>query len=408
MPDLSAANSRTTAREAAAPRPRVLFVNHAASIGGGELSLLDIAADWADSGEMVLLEDGPYADRLRQRGVPVHVASSGGRAMKVTRGAGVLSAVTAIPGVLRVVRSMYHRARHADVIYAGSQKAMVVAALTGWFTGTPVIWHLRDILTASHFSRLNRTLAVLFSHLFLSRVICNSRATRRAFVDAGGPETKAVVIHNGIDPAPFQSRRGEERSALRERLGLPVKPRLVGVFSRLSAWKGQDVLVEALGHLPGVHALIVGDAIFAPDEPYKKKLLAQVRHADLEDRVHFLGFRDDIPQLMHAVDVVAHTSSQPEPFGRVIVEGMLAGRPVVATRAGGAIELIEDGHTGILVQPGSADDLARGIQEALRHKAVLSEAGRQHALATFTVDHVLARVRHEIQAQHRPGKEAYT
>lgn len=377
------------------PQPHVLFVNHAASIGGGELSLLDIAADWAASSEMVLLEDGPYVDRLRDRGVSVHVADTGGRAMSVTREAGPLSAVLALPGVVRLVGSLYERACQADVVYAGSQKAMIVAALAGWLAGTPVIWHLRDILTAEHFSGLNRRLVTLWSRLFLSRVICNSRATKDAFVAAGGPEDKAVVIHNGIDPSPFEA-PAQDPSTVRAQLGLPLDAPLVGVFSRLAAWKGQDVLIDALGELPGVHAVIVGDAMFAPDHAYKSNLIAQVRNAGMSDRVHFLGFRDDVPTLMQCVDVVAHTSSQPEPFGRVIVEGMLARRPVVATRAGGAIELIDDGVNGVLVRPGDASDLARGIRHALDRAEALSAEGRQHARQHFTVDHVLQRVREEV------------
>ena len=108
----------------------------------------------------------------------------------------------------------------------------------------------------------------------------------------------------------------------------------------------------------------------------------------MKERVRFLGFREDIPALLHAVDFVAHTSVAPEPFGRVIVEGMLAGKPVVATRAGGACEIIEDGATGCLVAPGDGAALAavlRMLMEQPGEASRLAKAGRIFAMQKFPV-----------------------
>jgi glycosyltransferase involved in cell wall biosynthesis len=97
-----------------------------------------------------------------------------------------------------------------------------------------------------------------------------------------------------------------------------------------------------------------------------------VKEHALADRVHFLGFQDDIAACMKAVDVVTHTSIMPEPFGRVIIEGMLSKRPVVATRAGGVMDIVEDGENGILCSPGDAAELAR-VLERLKSNAPLRE-----------------------------------
>ena len=98
---------------------------------------------------------------------------------------------------------------------------------------------------------------------------------------------------------------------------------VIGHFSRLSPWKGQHILLEALVHCPAdVVAILVGDALFG-EQDYVQTLKAQVESLGLQNRVHFLGFRSDIVPLMHACDVVAHTSTAPEPFGRVIAEAML-------------------------------------------------------------------------------------
>ncbi len=120
-------------------------------------------------------------------------------------------------------------------------------------------------------------------------------------------------------------------------------------------------MIEALTHCPeDVVALLIGDALFG-EQDYVQQLQAQVADLNLKHRVKFLGFRDDVQSLMTVCDLVTHTSTVAEPFGRVIVEAMLCGTPVVATQAGGAKELVEPGKTGWLVAPGDAMELASVI-----------------------------------------------
>ena len=131
----------------------------------------------------------------------------------------------------------------------------------------------------------------------------------------------------------------------------------------------------------------VGAPLFGDEVSYQEELEKKTAALGLSDRVRFLGFREDIPSLLAAVDFVAHTSVAPEPFGRVIVEGMLAGKPVVATRAGGACEIIEDGITGRLVTPGDADELAkvlRALVEQPAEAARLALAGQAAARERFS------------------------
>jgi glycosyltransferase involved in cell wall biosynthesis len=117
------------------------------------------------------------------------------------------------------------------------------------------------------------------------------------------------------------------------------------------------------------------------------------------DRVHWLGFRDDVPTLMRMVDLVLHTSVSPEPFGRVIVEAMLARRPVLATDHGGAVELLGAGHPH-LVKPADAKALAVAMDEALRRGSIgladIIEANHARAVALFSVDRMLSDIDHEI------------
>ena len=353
-------------------------------LGGAELYLLDLAKRFTSS-KVLLFSDGPFRGRLDEARVDVEVIQAGQRVTGVARedrGGGGLRALPALAGL---VRRVARAARNYDLVFANSQKAFVVGALAGKLARRPVVWCLHDILTADHFSRTNRLLVVTLANHLTAQVIANSQATADAFRSAGG-RTPVQVVYNGIDPTPFEAVKPAEVTALREALGLGDVP-VVSVFSRLSPWKGQHVLVEALPQLPDVHALLVGEALFG-ETAYAEALKARVKALGLSNRVHFLGFRRDIPALMKLSDVVLHTSTAPEPFGRVIVEGMLAGRPVVAAKAGGAVEIIGNDEGGLLVTPGDARALTGALSQLLsqpKEAERLAERGRERALAHFSL-----------------------
>lgn len=379
--------------------PRILFVDHVGVLGGAELSLLDIARYFRKTSEVVLFEDGPFRERLEEAGVTVRVMTAPATVTSVERGGGLIHDLRAVPGVLRLAWRLARRARSYDVLYANSQKSMIVAAVAGLLSQTPVIWHLRDLMTADHFSAGHRRVTTLLANRLLARIIANSHATRRAFLANGGRAERICTVHNGIDGTPFAEAGMEARDRLRAELGLDGAP-VVGVFSRLAHWKGQHVLIEALKDVPKAHALLVGDALFGSEDDYAEALHRQAQRFDMVDRVHFLGFREDVPQLMQAVDAVAHTSTAPEPFGRVIVEGMMAGKPVVATRAGGALELVEDEMTGLLVTPRDSHSLAGALQRLFARPtfaAGLARAGRGAARERFSREKMLEEIERHVR-----------
>ncbi len=367
--------------------PRILFLDHTATLGGGELYLLDVAKAYADSSRVVLFTEGPFADRLRAEDISTSVVPAPERVLDVPRKANVWDVLQAIPGGFRFVFHIARLARDYDLVFANSQKSMLIGALASTLARRPFVWNLHDLLTADHFTALNRRLAVTVANWTTTRIIVNSEATRSALADAGGRVDHAHVVYNGLGADSFDAISEEAGTSLRSTLGLDGTP-LLGVFSRLAPWKGQHVLIDALAQLPGVHALLVGDALFEGDVPYVDELKSLAHRRDVTDRVHFLGFREDVPTLMKACDAIVHTSVAPEPFGRVIVEGMLARRPVVATRAGGPLEIVEDGQTGRLVPPNDPEALATTLQSLLDdpdRANALAEAGRKRAEERFSV-----------------------
>ncbi len=370
--------------------PRVLFVDHAGVLGGAELSLLDVAGSLGARARVVLLADGPFRALLERSGVDVSVEPMRGLAAvkKATR----LPSPAALFDAWRVAGRLAARAADVDVLCANSQKAFVVAAIAGWRARRPVAWMLRDILAAPHFSGANVRAVITLANLRAWRVIANSRATAEAFVAAGGRADLVRVVHNGIDAAPFDALGDDAAAAVRTSLGIPGGAFTVAMLGRFHPWKGQQVLLDALATLPGVHAIIAGAPLFGEDA-FAASLEDQAVRLGVRDRVHFTGFRADTPALLRAADAVVHASVFPEPFGRVLVEGMLAGRPVIATRAGGVPEIITDGENGLLVTPGDAAALAGAIarlQADPALAAVLAARGGAVARERFTVGAMVA------------------
>ncbi len=379
--------------------PRILFVDQSKVLGGAELSLIDIARGFPDSA-VAVFEGGEFSDRLRDLGIPVFVLSGSDELQKVTRGGGILSSVMALPALFVTARKIAAHARDFDIIYANTQKAMLTAAVAGKLAGKPVVWHLRDLMTTDHFSTSHINASVKTANLLVARIIANSHATHHAFITSGGAESKTVTIHNGIDAEPFVAIDSELVEQTRNELGLDGKV-VAGFFSRLSDWKGQHILLEAIREKPEWNALIVGGALFQEDHLYEDRLRKMVDEFGLHDRVQFLGFRDDIPVLMSLVDVVVHASTSAEPFGRVIVEGMLARTPVVASNGGGAAEIINHGKTGFLFEPGDVAGLSKVLGQITRDKEGvqrMSEAALEEALDYYSVERLLKDVSHELNS----------
>lgn len=346
--------------------PRILFVCHTGSISGAELVLLDLVRPW--TGQSVLLfEDGPLHQALAGCGLDVTVSSYGHGLNDVRRDSSFANVLPVIGAMVGITAELVRFARKHDVVYANSQKAFVLAAVAAKFSRRPLIWHLHDIISPDHFGKMQRRVQVLLANHCTSKVVVPSKAAADAFIAEGGREELVAIVPNGLDILPETQSPAE----LRHELNLPRGP-LVGVFSRLAEWKGQHIVLQALAKTPGISCIIAGSALFG-EEAYEQRLRQMVRDLGIEDRVDFLGQRSDVPRLMRAVDAVIHPSIDPEPFGRTLVEAMLADVPVIATDAGAASDILEGGKAGTLVPPGDADALARAIGRGTSPSSELQE-----------------------------------
>jgi glycosyltransferase involved in cell wall biosynthesis len=375
---------------------KVLFVDQSGKLGGAELSLLDVAGAFGTDSSVLLFQDGPFQTRLEDAGIDVRVLES--RSIESRKEGGLLQGLKAIIQAFPLIQEIATQAKSYDLIYANTQKAFVFGTLAGIRSKRPVVYHLRDILSTDHFSQVNIKVAVFMANHLSRLVIANSQATAQSFIESGGKADLVKVIYNGFNPEVYQT-NPIDRTKLRHELNLEGKF-VIGQFSRLSPWKGQHVLIEALAQCPeSVVGLFVGDALFGEDE-YVQQIKQQVKDLGLTDRVHFLGFRSDVANLMGACDVVAHTSTAPEPFGRVIVEAMLCEKTVIAAAAGGAAELVTHGKTGWSITPGDATELAKTIRycfENPTHCQDIAIQARKDSYERFHVDRMTQEVMNELK-----------
>ena len=278
-------------------------------------------------------------------------------------------AVEEVPAALRLARVMRNAA--ADVVHLGNGvRANFDGLLACRLTRTPVLCHVKGF---EKYSGRERRAARRIDAL-----VSMTKAVEAHCLRNGVRARTMRVVYDGLDEAGFVAQH--ERQAVRAQLGIRNGVPCVGVVGNIQEWKGQAILVEAMARVmravPQARALIIG-GVHRAGAAYSEQLCARIRELGLDHAVAITGFRSDIADVMNALDVVVHTSVRPEPFGRVILEGMLLGKPVVASAAGGVPELIEDGDTGFLTTPGNPDALAERLIPLLQDADLRQQVGRR-------------------------------
>jgi glycosyltransferase involved in cell wall biosynthesis len=231
--------------------------------------------------------------------------------------------------------------------------------------------------------------------------VAMSRLIHDEIVAAGVAPEKVRHIPHGVDMERFRPATPEERVALRRRLGLPADGRIVTFTGRLLRGKGLETLVEA-SQEARAHLLIVGSGngqALSVEEAIRER----VARADLAGRVTMAGRVDNVEDYLRASDVFAFPSVF-EGLGLSLIEAQACGLACVASRTGGIVDVVEDGRTGLLVNPGQATELAAALRTLLSdegRRSALGAAARENAVREFDIRDSLDRYRalfHEISS----------
>ncbi len=308
-----------------------------------------------------------YSDRLyrwgqRIRGTGSRQSGSRGRAASVASFLGA-AAIGDLPAAARLAG--YARRNQVDLIHANNELlANRVGILAGRLARLPVVSHQRGWPCRS------RATGMLAGAV--DRIVAVSDAVTAALIDVGISPDKIRRIYDGVDVGRFAGATGC-REAARRALGFAPDDEVVGLPAALLPWKGHGMFLKAFaglaGRRPRAKALLVG-AGPANAGDLRPALNQQITELGLGDRVLMVGHVHDMGEVYAAMDLVAHTSIEPEPFGLVVVEAMAAGKAVVAADAGGPAEIIESGTNGCLYPIGDADALAQAMTGLLEGQAL--------------------------------------
>jgi glycosyltransferase involved in cell wall biosynthesis len=339
-----------------APKPsaRLLFVAHTARLGGPTFSLLLLLRYLRQGYEVAVLlpEDGALCQLLAEEDIPYFI----------------------IPGLGR--RTIYNIFQLVcrqgfDLVYGNnpsscSRNALFAAKLAR----KPFIWHFRGIKW--HWDRRKGRFIN-----WADAVVAASRSCAES-IERFRPLKDIEVIYNGVELSTFPGSGTRTRSDLAGHLGLTEPAHYLISVSHVTPLKGHEkaleVMARVVAHRPDAHLLIAGS--LERDPSYYDKIRRLLRHLGLEQHVHLLGFRPDVPRLLAGAELFLHTAGR-DAHPRAVIEAMAAGLPVVAYAVDGVAETVVEGATGRLLPWGAVEKMAQVIVSLLNSPAQRAEMGRQ-------------------------------
>ena len=356
---------------------KVCFISHTAGRGGAELSLLELIDELSQRGvecTCVLPAHGPLEDLLADRGVETTVVRYKRwlhpRKPFFKRVRRILFGY--LPDSFHLAAAI--RRSGCDVVYTNTV-AVCVGAFAAKLAGKPHVWHIREFGYADHglsFDLGERASRKLIGWLS-SVCIANSRAVADDYRPHLG-DTEVKVIYNAVE-VPIPQTEPPTNTVWRHEGAFRCA--IVGI---LASGKGQEDAIRAMVHLSKMKVpaelLLVGDGV---ESEYGKALRGLVEQHDLGDRVHLIGYSNDPLSLMQSADVVLVCARQ-EAFGRTTVEAMKLGKPVIGTRSGGTLELVQNGKTGFLYEPRDAKELASKIGQLHANPSLCESMGANASL----------------------------
>ncbi|HMH43101.1 MAG TPA: glycosyltransferase family 4 protein [Pyrinomonadaceae bacterium] len=375
---------------------KILFYNHTGTVSGAERVLMMILGGLdRDAYESVVV--CPAASGMMALAHSANIRTLGLSQLEARftwRIDRIFKYLASFAGVIGQARRII-KEEHPDLIHANSIRAGLVMSIATIGLDAPVVWHGHDVLPLHPLSTLVRLVALLTSR---NHILAVSHAVASGFrgilLQPFRRRVPITVIHNSVDLDRFQPNkavRKEARSALRLSENQPV----IGIVGQLTPRKGQLELVRAFARVaqktPDAVLLIVGEALFNRDEEYASQIANAVKSLGLTNRVRLLGARDDVPELIQALDVLVVNSYQ-EPFALTVLEGLASGVTVLATAVGGTPEMIQHNVNGWLVKSRDQNELESGLTSLSSDNALRARLGsraRLDAIAQYSIPRYL-------------------
>ncbi|NIK66662.1 glycosyltransferase family 4 protein [Paenibacillus sp. BK720] len=372
---------------------RIAYYNHTSSVSGAEINLLVTAAHYKRAEVTIMAPEGDLLERAREAGLLVVALPS----YNARLSRNPLRLAAGILGMIRAGKQLSDAvmAGGAEVIHANSLRAGMMASLFYWRHRIPVVWHLHDNPPKGLVGKLIRMYAAKAAQAF----IAISEPVMKGFGSSSGT---VHLIHNGAVLSPFSElEKKRYRIDLRRQLDTPAGGRVMVIIGQIAPWKRQEDAIRALHSLiqqgEENYLWIVGEPKFREENlHYLKELQRLADELNVTRHIRFTGFRNDVDQLCCAADLLL-LCSENEPFGRVIIEAMAQGTPVIATSGGGVGEIIEHGKSGLLYETGNIPQLVdhiRSLQSNDRLRKQISVNCVERVGGYFSIEQAAAKTEH--------------
>ncbi len=369
----------------------ILFIHQSAELYGSDKTLLYLVVN-LDKNKfypiVILPNDGPLKKELEKENIKVIITPVLKLHRKMFTPSNLLQFINDFFKGIKTIKSI-KKQHKIDFIYSNTL-AVLLGFFYCFFHKTKHIWHVHEIIESPKiFAKLFRLLLNNSTNTF---VIHNSIATSNFWNCKG----KNVVIWNGIDT--FPEIKSEEKDRIRKIILNTDSELVLALVGRISRWKGQMLLLEVFNELIQTHQnikLVYIGSTPPNQEHFLSSLNDKIVEYNLIKKVEIIPFQENINQLWQSIDVAIVPSTEPEPFGMVAIEAMMAQKPVVAANHGGLTEIIVNNQTGFLVEPNNKTALKEALEKLIYNpelRKTFGQKGYQRAIESFSIQNYVTKI----------------
>lgn len=371
---------------------KVIFLHSSSELYGASKILLYVMQIFRDLGYSPLIifpGDGPLRPELERLGFDYKIINLGILRRKHFHPKGILDRGKKMYKAYRFLDEI-HQKEPISLIYSNTL-AVIVGATFARRRDIPHVWHIHEIIQSPKF--LVRFLATQVDKSTPKPIVVSHAVAKhwKHYLDIAKP----TVIHNGIDYSPFVNGHQD----LRKSLGIAENTKVITMIGRINPGKGQLFFLEiakaVISQEPDTVFLMVGDP-YPGYESIENGINLKISAENLDNHVINLGFREDIPQILKTTDIFVLPSILPDSLPTVVLEAMASGKPVVATRSGGASEMVSQGKTGFLVNIGDVSEASEKILELCKDPQLaqaMGQAGQQKILEEYSFEHFVEKMK---------------
>jgi glycosyltransferase involved in cell wall biosynthesis len=374
---------------------KILHIINTLDIGGAQTVLAQLLEDWDDSGDQQMLislrNRAQLSGRIEALNIPVeHINLLPGKIEPAK--------------FLKLIQSI--RACQPDVVQTWLYHADLIGSVAVRLVSrAPIVWGVHHTMANRHSVKSSTwnvvKLLSLLSNYLPAHIVCCSQSAYQTHLDLGYPSQKMTIVPNGIDTQLFRP-DPYAHAQLCDELGLPAQAKLIGMFARFHPQKDHDTLISAaaiiINRNPDVHFVLAGEGV----DKSNKQLHDKISCAGIQNNVHLLGSRQDMPRLNAGMHIVTLSSSYGEALPMTLCEAMSCAVPCVATDIGDTAALL--GNTGSIVNPQNPQALADAWQNILELSDMeynhLSNLARQRVLEFYNLTNMLSKYKniyHELR-----------